>query len=213
MNEADWNTCIHPHPMLEFLQGRLCERKFRLFGVACCRRIWHLLTDERSRQAIEAAEGYADKNVSPDEIIKIEESAQLVTNSLQFSLDQQRAHAASLTAALWAPVSWTAAQAAFYVSMSSTDEASDERKKQSYFLRDIFGNPFKPIALDRSWRSGNVVALAQTIYDERAFDRMPILADALEDAGCTSAEMLNHCRVDGVHVRGCWALDLVLGKE
>ena len=66
---------------------------------------------------------------------------------------------------------------------------------------------------DPRWRTSNVTALAQAIYDDRAFDRLPILADALEDAGCTDADILNHCRQPGEHVRGCWVVDLVLGKE
>jgi len=80
-------------------------------------------------------------------------------------------------------------------------------------LRDIFGNPFNPVTLDSAWLTANVVGLAQSIYDERAFDRLPILADALEDAGCTNADILNHCRQPGEHVRGCWLVDLVLQKS
>jgi hypothetical protein len=80
-------------------------------------------------------------------------------------------------------------------------------------LSDIFGNPFRPVALNPAWRTANVTALAESIYTDRAFDRLPILADALEDAGCDNAEILNHCRAGGVHVRGCWVVDLVLGKE
>ena len=84
---------------------------------------------------------------------------------------------------------------------------------QSRLLRDIFGKPFRPSTFDRSWLTPAVKALAQTIYDDRAFDQTPILADELEKAGCDSQELLNHCRGPAPHVRGCWALDLVLGKE
>ncbi len=80
-------------------------------------------------------------------------------------------------------------------------------------LRCIFGNPFRPITLDPRWQTETVVALATGIYAERAFDRMPILADALEEAGCDHADILSHCRGDGPHVRGCWVVDLVLGKQ
>jgi hypothetical protein len=80
-------------------------------------------------------------------------------------------------------------------------------------LREIFNNPFRPVAFDPSWRTSTVLALATGIYDEKAFDRLPILADALQDAGCDSEEILNHFRQPGVHVRGCWALDLILGKS
>jgi hypothetical protein len=78
---------------------------------------------------------------------------------------------------------------------------------------DIFGNPFRPITLDPAWQTANVRALAQAIYDDRAFERMPILGDALEDAGCTHADILTHCRQPGEHVRGCWVVDLVLAKQ
>ena len=82
----------------------------------------------------------------------------------------------------------------------------------SELLRDLFGNPFRPVVLSPSWRTSTLVTLAETIYDERAFDRLPILADALEEGGCGSVELLAHCRSPGRHARGCWAVDLVLGK-
>src|SRR5262249_18032232 len=84
---------------------------------------------------------------------------------------------------------------------------------QAGLLRDISGNPFRPVTINPAWRTSNVTALAQAIYTDRAFDRMPILADALEDAGCDNASILNHCRQPGEHVRGCWVVDLVLMKE
>jgi hypothetical protein len=80
-------------------------------------------------------------------------------------------------------------------------------------LRDIFGHLFRPVTADPSWLTHTVVSLASGIYAERAFDRLPILADALQDAGCDNADVLTHCRCDGPHVRGCWVVDLVLGKE
>ncbi|QEL17763.1 hypothetical protein [Limnoglobus roseus] len=79
-------------------------------------------------------------------------------------------------------------------------------------LRDIFGNPFRPVNIDPAWLTPTAVGLAEGIYADRAFDRMPILADALQDAGCENAAILGHCRGDGVHVRGCWVVDGVLGK-
>lgn len=80
-------------------------------------------------------------------------------------------------------------------------------------LHEIFGNPAKPVARDPSWLTSTVAALAGGIYAENGFDRLPILADALMDAGCDDAELLTHCRSDGPHVRGCWAVDLLLGKS
>src|SRR5262249_39772461 len=81
-------------------------------------------------------------------------------------------------------------------------------------LRDVVGNPFRPPRVDPAWLAAGVaVPLAEAIYDERAFDRLPILADALGDAGCSDAERLAHLRSRGPHVRGCWAVDLVLSKQ
>jgi hypothetical protein len=83
-------------------------------------------------------------------------------------------------------------------------------------LRDVFGNPFRPLPQVNpawlAWEGGTVPKVAQATYDERAFDRLPVLADALEDAGCTDADILGHCRISGDHVRGCWVVDLVLEK-
>jgi hypothetical protein len=80
-------------------------------------------------------------------------------------------------------------------------------------IDDIFGNPFRPLTFDPRWRTSDVVGLARAIYDEKAFERMPILADALMDAGCEDEPIIGHCRGDGPHVRGCWVVDLILGKE
>jgi hypothetical protein len=80
-------------------------------------------------------------------------------------------------------------------------------------LRDIFGNPFQPVVFLSEWRTDTAVSLARTMYDSRDFSAMPILADALQDAGCDSPDILDHCRGPGPHVRGCWVVDLVLGKE
>ncbi|MBL8793030.1 MAG: hypothetical protein JNM56_03935 [Planctomycetia bacterium] len=84
---------------------------------------------------------------------------------------------------------------------------------QCNLIRDLFGNPFRPVSVHPAWLTSTVTSLAQGIYDERTFDCLPILADALEDAGCDNADILNHCRQPGEHVRGCWVLDLLLAKE
>jgi hypothetical protein len=92
-----------------------------------------------------------------------------------------------------------------------------EKEAQANLFRDLFGPlPFRTVAIDPvwlAWNDGTVVKLAQGIYDDRAFDRLPVLADALENAGCADPDMLAHCRQPGAHVRGCWPVDLILGKE
>ncbi len=111
----------------------------------------------------------------------------------------------------------TAAEATAWIKVGTPDAISQpEERAQCGLVRDIFGNPFRPVALDPAWlawNDGTVPKLAQAIYDERAFDRLPLLADALEDAGCTDAEILAHCRGPGPHVRGCWVVDLLLEKK
>ena len=92
-------------------------------------------------------------------------------------------------------------------------QVDGEEAKLSVLFRDIVGNPFRPVAFDPAWRTSTVLALAEGIYADRAFDRLPILADALEDAGCDHPDILQHCRGEGPHVRGCWIVDLILGKS
>jgi hypothetical protein len=85
--------------------------------------------------------------------------------------------------------------------------------EEAALLRDVFGNPFRSVAIDPEWLSSTVLTLASGIYEEKAFDRMPILADALQDADCDNEEILNHCRSEGPHVRGCWVVDLLLRRS
>jgi hypothetical protein len=89
----------------------------------------------------------------------------------------------------------------------------NEAANQAALLRDIFGNPFRPVPLSPDWRTDTAVAIARQTYDSRDFSAMPILADALQDAGCDNDDILAHCRGPGPHVRGCWVVDLVLGKS
>jgi hypothetical protein len=84
---------------------------------------------------------------------------------------------------------------------------------QADLVRCVFGNPFRPVAFAPGWRTPTVLALAGAIYEEKAFERLPILGDALIDAGCDDAELLGHCRGPGPHARGCWPVDLLLNKE
>lgn len=96
---------------------------------------------------------------------------------------------------------------------SATTDVPGEWKVQGDLFRDIFGNPFRPVTLDPEWLTSTVTALARHMYDSLDFTAMPILADALEEVGCENADILSHCRGPGPHVRGCWVVDLVLGKE
>ncbi len=231
MTEHEWLECKNPKPMLTFLRGNASHRKLRLFGVACCRRIWHLLQDERCRNAVEVTERHADGDATNEEW-QIAHAAVGAANREIYDPhpDDRSAHAAI-------SIHFHAAAAAFCTSVDvrkyafdpshpaadavaadtdgsvQTTKWRDERLQQTTLLLDIFCNPFRPVTLDPRWLTSTVVDLAQAIYDERAFDRMPILADALTDARCNNEDIIVHCRSEGPHVRGCWIVDLVLGKE
>jgi hypothetical protein len=208
MTEAEWLNSTDPKPMLNFLQGKTSERKFRLFAVACCRRMENLPVDMRSRMAVEVAERFADGLAQEDERIAAEEEANAADRITYLAAPAARV--IRLDAAK-AAVDTSDLSAAFAV---DADEPSPvELVSQTCLIHDIFGDPFRPITINPTWLTSTVLALVQGIYNERAFDRMPILADALQDAGCDNEEILNHCRQPGEHVRGCWVVDLLLSKQ
>jgi hypothetical protein len=94
-----------------------------------------------------------------------------------------------------------------------SNQFEDDLQNQCELLRDIFGNPFRPVFFDSEWRTSSVVSLAKSMYDSRDFSLMPIFGDALQDAGCEHSDILAHCRGGGPHVRGCWVIDQVLDKD
>jgi hypothetical protein len=196
---------------------RATDRQVRLFLVACCRRIWAYL-DERSRRVVEVAERFADGSADSDELAAAHQAAVAAREAGAPGAPAQATAANLLYSSVEAlAVVEGATRAASCVGNRVNgpgwfDAMRQERQCQAGLLRDIFGDPFRPAGFDPRWRSETAVALAAGIYAERAFDRMPVLADGLEEAGCDSAEVLLHCRGDGPHTRGCWVVDLVLGK-
>jgi len=251
VTEAEWLACSDPEPMLEFLRGRAGDRKLRLFAAACCRRIWSLLPDKRSRRAVEAVEAFAYGLAARGDLEAAREAAMQALAAASFAGAAWSAAAAAYEATaadlragrrrLPALVhAWgEAAGVADYAAEAVASEAADgpgaegvpkqiaesarrvaqasEQRRQANLLRCVFGNPFVAIPgiypSLLKWNDGCVPRIARGIYDERAFDRMGILADALLDAGCDNEEVLAHCRQqEGVHAKGCWVLDLLLGK-
>lgn len=209
------------------------SRKLLLFACACHRRVWELLPDPRSRAAVEAVELHADGVYDIDTLARVLADAGGVANRLregqregspsERAMAAARFQAAAGVAALGWPASSAASAAAGDTALavkawaksagrSARPMAQRERGVQVALLRDIVGNPFRPVAPDPNWRTSTVVALATTIYEGRTFELMPILADALSDAGCDNDDLLGHLRGPGPHVRGCWGLDLVLDK-
>ena len=204
--------------MLEYIQGRASDRKLRLFACACCRLVWSGLTYGRSRLAVEVAERYADGAAGDADLERAYSTAQEAVNRCRVRVTGGRLVNRRGVSVEEARLSM-AAEAAhvnrpFRIGRLRWFERDDDvRPTSPGLLRDIFGNQFRPETADPRWLTSTAVALARTIYEERAFDRLPILADALEDAGCDNADILTHCRGDGPHVRGCWVTDLVLGKK
>jgi hypothetical protein len=204
-----WDAEQDPERLMEWRMndGAPPWRKVTLYACACCRRIWVHLTRPASRAAVEMAERFADGLASSAELRAAREEA---------NRDYELGEWAVLAAASCADdQNGDFYDHAMHCAAIVVDDRSDgpEAAAQADLIRDIFGNPFRPVTVNPAWRTANVSALAQAIYDDRAFDRLPILADALEDAGCDNADILNHCRQPGEHVRGCWVVDWILGKE
>jgi hypothetical protein len=245
VKESGWLRGTNPTEMLRFLRGRARDRKLRLFMVACVRRVWDLLTDERSRRAVEVVERFVDGQATEEELRAAGSDATETLGLLAATLHQANQTGTILSPAMRAAyrVAGTILDATIplrleYVMWSSkvtgmgravalgldpldrTNRAvrealTKEFRIQAHLLRDIFGNPFRPVTVDPSWlgwKDGTVVQLARSIYDDRRFGDLPILADALEESGCSDPDILGHCRGPGPHVRGCWVVDSVLGK-
>ncbi|WP_406697444.1 hypothetical protein V5E97_01170 [Singulisphaera sp. Ch08] len=292
--EADWQSCGDPAPILHFLRGKGTERKWRLFAVACCRRIEHLITDERSRHAMEMAARSAEGAATKEEMEKARAIAQEVqdeTFRAEYSVEAEEnfcmtprhaefcrrslvaraarsavcrdprtpdAELARDEAEAWRPSDeWAGGALRFHIyenmheyntsnwqaevvkqAVHVVDTA--ERRAHSEILCDLFGELFGPPGINGAWlpigedkqeawctlpsalvfnfrrewltwNRGALPNLARSIYEAEQFDRLPILADALETAGCTESAILNHLRGPGPHHRGCWVLDLLLG--
>jgi hypothetical protein len=205
VTEAEWLAATDSKPMLAFLRGKASDRKLRLFACGCVRLVWAWLTDERSRKAIEFAERYSDWG----------EEDQLL-HFLELDRVWQAAGAAGWV--VRTPLRWAEEYSEWTATTAGTpDLEGSRRSSQAALLRDLFGNPFRPApAVEPAWlgwNDGTVPKLASSLYDARAFDRLRVLADALEDAGCADAELPGHLRGPGPHLRGCWAVDLLLGKD
>lgn len=210
MTEEAWLACGEPIPMLEFIQGKASDRKLRLVSVALCRGVWGLMEDGRSRVAVEVSERFAD---DAGLRVEVEAAYTAAIEAWQVSAEDEedeRGVAANAAVDVSYPAFADAGRIARQL-RGLSDEAAPGG--QAALVRDVFGNPFSPVTVHPSWLTPTVVALARGVYEQRAFDRMPILADALEEAGCDHPAVLTHCRADGTHVRGCWVVDQLLSKK
>lgn len=229
MTEAEWLACDHPWFMLDYARSRAIVRKpsvrkVRLFACACCRRVWGHLKNQANRQAVEVAEQFADRLVSENQLSAAQGRTKSGLRKGHHSSHNPAHYAAAPTRNLRNQVQWCVLGGMSVATpiRPGTDRSAtrNEAAVQCALLRCILGNPFLTIELDPGCRTPGVIAISQAAYEERALpsgemqlDRLGILADALEEAGCTEADLLGHLRGPGPHVRGCWTVDLVLGKE
>ena len=231
VTETDWLSCPNPVALLEYLTQKdtASRRKFFLAGAACVRRVWHLLERPESRAAVEAAELFADGYISRDELgtasltavvydqfppVSYHFCAALAASRLRHDIRHNHGNAEETVYVLHS----VSDAVAVLAGAERSDEWEAARIAEMRGIADLYrcvmGNPFQPVTFAPSWRTGTAVSLARGMYESRDFSAVPILADALQDAGCNEPALLDHCRdTNQTRVRGCWAVDLVLGLE
>lgn len=197
MTEAEWLTATDPVPMLGFVGRRAGDRKLRLLAATCTRRAWDRVAAP-GRAAVELAERFADGRATPAEVRAARRACKYAGGGGAWYAAASRPLVAVRNAALSA--------------LSGCDPVA-ERATQMGLLRDVAGNPFRPTPFDARWRSADVLAPVLAEYEERAFDRLPLLAEALMDAGCDGKTILARCRTAGPHRRRCWVEDRVQGEQ
>jgi hypothetical protein len=221
VTEREWLDSDDPQVMLHVLQGNATSRKLRLFACACVRRIWPLVPQD-SREIVQVSVDYADSRATSRDLghhrkaarIPVLHPSKFMTLSLAPLLrpDFGCPDACELAESVARFVGWECCGGRPVQYVMHPEIVQAENKAQAIILRDICGNPFRQASVDPTWQTPELASLGQAIYMDQAFDRLPVLADALEEAGCVNAELLEHFRAPGEHVRGCWAVDLLLGK-
>lgn len=212
MTEGEWHAGTDARALAGCAAGAAPVRTLRLFMVGWCRLNWDRITLPAVRDAVELAERFADGLASKKRVERAFEEYRRVLFGTPIGY------------LLWPD----GRQMAECVTRFCTDHFGLSRYRaddggaayrahqalKAETLRDVIGNPFRPPAFDPAWRTATAVALAKQMYAARDFAALPILADALQDAGCDDAHLLGHCRSpDRPHVRGCWVVDSVLGNR
>lgn len=234
MTESEWMTAQHATDLLRFIEPRASDRKLHYFAIACARRIAPLLPCPASLHGVDVLERFVEGKCGVDSLAALSwdvEGAAFAAEAGNVPyLDAIEQLPVPLLMELAANPDYTFVSvrrllslAAYYVD-AIFGPAPWERRMRGWspsgglfqpvsLVHEVFGNPFLKVAFRRRWRTEAVMTLAQMMYESRDFSAMPILADALEDAGCDSDDMLAHCRGPGPHVRGCWVVDIVLCKK
>ena len=235
MTEQEWLAGTDPKAMLGFLHSKTSDRKLRLFAAARCRLFGPDWNDWWPiREAVDAAEQFSDGLSPAGQLTRFHRPWEEFRREL--SSNTIDPHGGStvllpdrlglvLVQVVSSPEAGPAARGVLYDDLESYfigtwKDGPQERRAECHLLREVFGNPFRPATISPAWRTPSVVSLAQATYDNRTLptgtlepSRRAVLADALEDAGCDQAGILNHLRGPGPHARGCWPVDLLLGKE
>jgi hypothetical protein len=243
VTETEWLAWGDPEDMLEHarmssrLRPLVGPRKLRLFACACVRLVWDQLPGDRFGAAILLAERHADGLASAEELRAAVRAAHPY-RSRPRDLAQRAAYYAAhpegtdlhtvkdiTRCIMWAKIHADLGRRDLTTQEVAATGPTRERERlaQAHLVRDLLGNPFQPVTADPawlSWNDGTIVTLARAAYDERLLPqghldpaRLAVLADALEDAGCSAEAILGHLRNSGPHVRGCWVIDRLLGKE
>jgi hypothetical protein len=208
MTETEWLTTTDSYAMLDSL-ATADPRKLRQFAAEALLRSLPSETPTKYRTVVETYQRYIDGDASPDEWF--ETYSAVAAGAILGGIQD-----------LIAPEPFEAARRAAGFSFAPLPTYFGRRRivgpvdrlAETALLREIFGNPFRPVAFSPEWRTDTAVTLARTVCDLRQFDAMPILADALQDAGCDRDDILSHCRdTSQMHVRGCWVTDLVLNRS
>jgi len=230
MTEEEWFAAktVNDLDIIRSAMGR--HRKFRLFAAAYCQRAVNLAGNARLQPVVLAIESFADEQITWEEMKKIRR----ILWPIQRVIARNRFHEHEALINTVQALDRSTGQKLIYArhgdryaknafvaraqNRSDSNEMerlrSEEEDHQLHLARDIFGNPFRPVAFDPRWQTSTSIGIAQTMYESRDFGAMPILADALQDAGCEDDAILSHCRdPKQPHVRGCWVVDLVLGKS
>jgi hypothetical protein len=215
MTEAEWLACTDPEALLGCVKGSASERRLRLFACACVRVAWPW-TGEPDHPAVGAAERFADGQADAAALLGVRNAPWSPRTFGPAKAVVVRAAATATTS----PAAWSAARNAADASARIEGVPPEHPQGQCDLLRDIIASPFRPVTVSPACLTPQVVALARAAYDRRHLPsgeldpaRLAVLADALEEAGCTDPDLLDHLRGPGPHVRGCFVLDLLLGKQ
>jgi hypothetical protein len=221
MTEAEWLASDDVRALAATLSAQDSVRKRRLFACACARRVWRNFPNDDGRRAVEVAERYADGQARKADLKQAQEGMTRASATLFRDDPHNIPVRFAVSAAYCATKAGVSSEMVFTVALEANQSAGNrDGVVQARLFRCVFGNPFRPASAGPSWLTSTVEPLAQAAYAERDLpsgelvpERLAVLADALEEAGCDNADLLGHLRGPGPHVRGCWALDLLLGKQ